>query len=286
MESFDILIVGAGAAGIAAAKAAYSAGCRSVALVDSKAKAGGILLQCAHRGFGREQTGSEYAAELLRDFPGEINLITDTTVLSLSKDRRAILSGGRDIGFKQLILASGCREIPLGALPIAGTRPAGVYTAGQMQEMMNLHGFVPRGPVVILGSGDIGLIMAKQISDLDISVTLVEREAACGGMARNRAFLKESAVELICSATAAEIYGETRIEKLRLSDGRILPCATLLIAVGLVPERELVRDIENEDWLQLCGNCKAVHPMVEGVAAEGIQAGITAFERIKSRNEG
>ncbi len=285
MESFDILIIGAGAAGISAAKAAYSAGCRSIAMVDCKGKAGGILLQCAHRGFGKEQTGGEYASELLRDFPGEISLISGTTVLSVSKDRRAILSGGREIGFKQLILAAGCREIAAGALPIVGTRPAGVYTAGQMQQMMNLHGFVPQGPVVILGSGDLGLIMAKQISELGVSVTIVEKEAGCGGMARNRAFLKDSAVKLICSATVTEIYGERHIEKVRLSDGPELDCATLLIAVGLVPERELIRGLENEGWLQLCGNCRAVHPMVEGVTAEGIQAGITAFERIKSRND-
>ena len=285
MESFDILVIGAGAAGLAAAKAAYSSGCPSVALLDCKARAGGILLQCAHRGFGKEHSGGEYAAELLRDFPVEIRLITDTTVLTLTKERRAWLSGGEEIGFRQLILAVGCREIPIGALPVTGTRPAGIYTAGQMQEMMNLHGFVPKGPVVILGSGDIGLIMAKQIWEMGISVTLVEREAVCGGMARNRAFLKESAVELICSATIEEVYGERHIEKVRLSNGRELECATLLIAVGLVPERELIRGLENEDWLQLCGNCRAVHPMVEGVIAEGIQAGITAAERIKNRND-
>lgn len=285
MESFDILVIGAGAAGLAAAKAAYSAGCRSVALVDCKSQPGGILLQCAHRGFGREQTGSEYAAELICGYPGEIRLITDTTVLSVNKNRTAQLSGGREIRFEQLILAAGCREIPLGALSITGTRPAGVYTAGQMQEKMNLRGFVPGGPVVILGSGDIGLIMAKQISELGISVTLVEKEAVCGGMARNRAFLKEGTVELICSATLTEIYGERRIERVRLSNGRELDCSTLLIAVGLVPERELVCDFENEEWLQLCGNCKSIHPMVEGVTAEGIQAGITAFERIKSQDD-
>lgn len=286
MESFDILVIGAGAAGIAAARSAYLAGCPSVAVVDSAAQAGGILLQCSHRGFGKEKTGGEYAAELLSDFPEGIEIILNTTVLSVSRDRKARLSGGREICFKQLILAAGCREIPLGALPITGTRPAGIYTAGQMQRMMNLYGFVPKGPVVILGSGDIGLVMAKQISESGISVTLVEKEAACGGMARNRAFLKESEVELICSATLTEICGERQIERVSLSDRRLLPCSTLLIAVGLVPERELLYGIENENWLQLCGNCRAVHPMVEGVTAEGIQAGITALERIKSRNDG
>jgi len=285
MGSFDILVIGGGAAGICAAKAAYSAGCRSIALVDSGEEGGGVLLQCAHRGFGREQTGGEYAAELMRDFPENIDIIKGTTVLSLSRDKRAILSGGSEIAFKQLILATGCREIPAGALPIAGTRPAGVYTAGQMQEMMNLYGVLPSGPVVILGSGDLGLIMARQLSELGLPVTLVEREEQCGGMARNRAFLKDGSVELICSATVSEIYGEKHIERVRLSNGRYLPCATLLIAVGLVPERELALGLEDVDWLQLCGNCKSVHPMVEGVCAEGTQAGITAYERIKREND-
>ena len=148
MEHFDILIIGGGAAGIAAAIGAFGEGSKSVALVDRKPALGGVLLQCAHRGFGEGLTGTEYAAGLLRCFPGDITVILNTTVLSVEKTKIARLSGGRTISFCKLIYAAGCREIPMGALPIAGTRPRGIYTAGQMQEMMNLHSFRPEGPVV------------------------------------------------------------------------------------------------------------------------------------------
>lgn len=177
MEHYDLLIVGGGAAGIAAAKAAYETGCRSIAIVDRKSSLGGVLLQCTHRGFGKKLTGIEYANRLLKDFPKDVTVIESTTVLSVDETRIASLSGGRTISFFQLILATGCREIPMGALPIAGTRPKGIYTAGQMQEMMNLHGFTPEGPAVILGSGDLGLIMAHQLDQVGIPVTLVEKQA-------------------------------------------------------------------------------------------------------------
>lgn len=280
MEHYDILIIGGGAAGIAAAKAACQSGCDSVALVDRKPALGGILLQCAHRGFGEGLTGPEYAASLLEDFPKEITLILGTTVLSVEKTKTARLSGGRWLSFSQLILATGCREIPMGALPIAGTRPKGVYTAGQMQEMMNLHGFVPEGPVVILGSGDIGLIMAKQIASLGIAVTLVEQKDSCGGMARNRRCLREYPIRLICAQTIVSVRGEKTLEGCWLSGGGYLPCKLLLIAAGLRPERTLGAGLGNPGWLHLCGNCNTVHPMVEGVTAEGARAGIAAFSAV------
>lgn len=281
MEHVDILIVGAGAAGIAAAKAAFLSGCRSIALVDRKKHMGGVLLQCAHRGFGGELTGPEYTDKLLKDFPEAVKFYSNTTVLSISQEKVACLSGGRTIHFHQLILATGCREIPMGALPIAGTRPKGVYTAGQMQEMLNLHGVIPHGPVVILGSGDLGLVMAKQLAELGLAVTLVEKKETCGGMARNQRALKEYAIEVICNSTITEVFGERLIEGCRLSSGRYLPCKTLLIAAGLRPEQELIYNLGNPNWLHLCGNCNAVHPMVEAVINEGKQAGITAYEHIR-----
>lgn len=283
MERCDILIAGAGAAGIAAARAAAEAGCQSVFLVDRKGAPGGVLLQCAHRGFGRERTGPEYTKELLKDFPESIRFFPNTTVLEVRKNKTALLAGKdkgtREIAFHQMILATGCLEIPLGALPVAGTRPKGIYTAGQMQELTNLYGFVPPGPAVILGSGDLGLIMAGQLAELGLSVTLVERGPVCGGMARNRKCLSRFPIRLLCGTTLDEVFGETTLEGVSLTDGTYLPCKTLLIAAGLRPDRELIFGLGQPDWLHICGNCRTVHPMVEAVVNEGTQAGIAAWEK-------
>ena len=282
MEHFDILIIGGGAAGISAAKAAKGA---KVLLVDRKPALGGVLLQCTHHGFGKNQNGIAYAADLCKDFPKEISLALNTTVLSVSGEKTALLSG-REFGqktvrFSQLVLATGCREIPIGALPIGGTRPKGIYNAGQMQELMNLHGFVPEGPAVILGSGDLGLIMAKQLAQAGLTVTLVEQRLHCGGMARNQRCLAEYPITLRCNCTVVQVHGQPRLEGCTLSDGSFLPCKTLLIAAGLRPERELIHSLEDSSWLQLCGNCRKVHPMVEAVVNEGKQAGKTAYEHTR-----
>ncbi len=282
MEHFDILIIGGGAAGIAAAIGSCGA---KVLLVDRKPKLGGVLLQCAHRGFGKNKTGPEYAEDLLKGFPEHITLALDTTVLSVSKNKTALLSGrgsGRkEVGFSQLILATGCREIPIGALPIGGTRPKGIYTAGQMQEMMNLHGSIPEGPVVILGSGDLGLIMASQIAEAGLEVVMVEKKASCGGMARNQHRIRQLPVRILCDDTVSEIHGYPRITGCTTKKGVYLPCRTLLVAVGLRPEQELVAGSGDPDWLHICGNCNTVHPMVEAVINEGKQAGSAAVENLR-----
>ena len=285
MEHCDILIIGAGAAGIAAAKAAAEAGCEKILLVDRKQEPGGILRQCAHHGFGQNLNGPDYVRQLLEDFPEEIRFLPKTTVLSVTKEKTALLSsaelGRKTVSFRQLILAAGCREIPLGALPIAGTRPHGIYTAGQMQEMMNLHGYVPQGPAVILGSGDIGLVMANHLAEKGIAVTLVEQREKCGGMERNQRCLRKYPIRLLCNATVREVCGQKTLEGVTLSDGTFLPCRVLLIAAGLRPERELIAELGEPDWLHLCGNCSTVHPIVEAVVSEGEQAGIAAFENIR-----
>ena len=282
MEHYDILIIGGGAAGIAAAKAATGA---KVLLVDSRPALGGVLLQCTHLGFGKNKSGIQYAADLLQDFPETITVALNTTVLSVSEERTALLSGkefGRkEISFSQLILAAGCREIPIGALPIGGTRPRGIYTAGQMQEMMNIHGFTPEGPVVILGSGDLGLIMARQLAQIGLSVTMVEKKPQCGGMARNQRCLEEYPIRLLCSDTIREVQGYPHITGCVTATGEKLPCKTLLIAAGLIPERELISHLGSPDWLHICGNCRTVHPMVEAVVNEGKQAGITALVHMR-----
>ncbi len=282
MEHYDILIVGGGAAGIAAAKETAGA---KVLLADSRSALGGVLLQCTHFGFGKNKSGIQYAADLLQDFPEGITLALNTTVLSVSEDRTALLSGrefGRKtVSFSQLILAAGCREIPMGALPIGGTRPGGIYTAGQMQEMMNLHGFLPEGPVVILGSGDLGLVMARQLAGAGLAVTMVEKKPQCGGMARNQRCLEEHPIRLLCSDTIREVQGYPRITGCVTAKGETLPCKTLLIAAGLIPERELVAHLGNPEWLHSCGNCRLVHPMVETVVNEGKQAGRTALKHMR-----
>jgi len=282
MEHYDILIIGGGAAGIAAAKAAKGV---KILLVDRKKALGGVLLQCAHHGFGKNKNGVEYTADLLADFPEEITLALNTTVLRVSDNKTALLSGReigrREVSFSQLILAAGCHEIPMGALPIAGTRPKGIYTAGQMQELINLHGFLPEGPAVILGSGDLGLIMAKHLADAGLDVTLVEQKDDCGGMLRNQRALEKTSVKLICRNTVAVVHGDRQLTGCTLSDGTYIPCRLLLIAVGLRPERELVSGLSDRDWIHLCGNCNTVHPMVEGVVNEGKKAGSLACEKIR-----
>lgn len=285
MVTCDILIIGAGAAGIAAARAAAEAGCQQILLVDRKKEPGGILQQCFHRGFGRNVSGPEYVRELLLDFPEFVIWQPGTTVLSVGADKTARLSstqfGRQTVAFRQLILATGCREVPLGALPIGGTRPRGIYTAGQMQEMMNLHGHVPEGPAVILGSGDIGLVMAGHLADREIPVALVEQRERCGGMEKNQVCLGNPFVRLLCASTIREVHGRKQLEGVTLSHGEFLPCKTLLIAAGLRPDRELIRGLEDCDWIHSCGNCSTVHPIVESVVTEGEQAGIAAYEKIR-----
>lgn len=281
MERFEILIVGAGAAGIAAAKAAAEAGCQHILLADCSKEMGGILRQCAHHGFGDNLNGPEYVAQLLQDFPEPVIFSPCTTVLEVTAQKTARLSGGWEIAFDQLIWAAGCREIPIGALPIAGTRPRGIYTAGQMQAMMNLHEHRPDGPIVILGTGDIGLVMARQLAELGLSVAMVEQKAICGGLSRNRSCISQYKIPVFCNSTIAEVCGNPHLEAVILSDGTKLPCRTLLIAAGLVPEQELVHPFLDADWLQLCGNCRTVHPMVETVVYEGTQAGIAACRNIR-----
>lgn len=286
MEYCELFIIGAGAAGLSAAKAAAMSGVESIVIAESRAYAGGILPQCAHRGFGAGLNGAEYSEGLMAELPGNVRLLTGTAVLSLSAEKKALLAGAKgrwELSFDAAVLAAGSYEIPAGALDICGTRPEGVYTAGQMQEMVNLRSHVPEGPAVILGGGDLGLIMAAQLASMGLEVSVVEREKSFGAMARNRKSLDGLPIGIYYENSIREIRGERELEGVTLTDGRFLPCRTLLIAVGLRPERELCRGLEDADWLFLCGNCARIHPMIEGVVNEGIITGEEAARYIRGR---
>jgi len=289
MMHTDIFIVGAGIAGISAAKTAAQSG-MSVVLADREAGFGGVLRQCIHRGFGTGMTGPEYIGELVSDFPDSVVCLFSTTVLGVNPDRTAILSsaesGITELSFSHLILAAGCMEISAGMLPIGGTRPEGVYTAGEAQLMSFMGEHFP-SPIVILGSGDLGLIMAEQLSAQGHEVScIIEKNPSPTAMARNRAVLER--VPLMESSTVSEIHGSRHIDcvtvkNLLSGEERKIPCKSLLIAAGLKSDRSLVRGIENESWITLCGNCLRIYPMVEGLAADAKEAAKAACERNKQK---
>lgn len=286
MKHCDILIVGAGIAGISAAKAAAKAG-KKVFLVDREEGFGGVLRQCIHRGFGEGMTGPEYIALQLRDFPEGVECCFDATVLEISGSKTAIISrkdeGIFELSFSQLLLSTGCMEITAGMLPIGGTRPQGVYTAGEAQ-LMSCKGEKFASPIVILGSGDLGLIMARQLKEQGHEVScIIEKNDVPGAMARNRGILNE--IPLIPNSTVIEVQGDPVLQALKLQNlksGKIstIPCATLLIAAGLKRDRALTRGLEGADWISYCGNCHKIYPMVEGLAADSASTAKAVCERI------
>jgi len=291
MENCDLFIVGAGAAGLSAARAAAEQGCRSIVVADWRDEPGGILRQCAHRGFGAELTGPEYIRRLLADYPDAVRFLWNTAVQSVDENRTAVLSapksGLKRITFRQMILAAGCREITAGSLGLGGTRPKGVATAGQVQADMNLKGILPIGPVLILGCGDLGLIMARQLAEAGVEIAaLVEKKNSCGGLPRNRRCISDFQLRLVCGATVSQVFGEKQLDGVSIrhadkNSEEYIPCSTLLIAVGLSPEQDLIRHLGRPSWLHLCGNCNRIHSMVETVVQEGKQAGISACEKLR-----
>ena len=287
----DVLVVGAGAAGMAAALSAREAGAERVLLIDRGERLGGVLPQCLHSGFGagifhREMTGAEYAqrwAARVEAAPVELRL--DTTVLSLSRDRRALLSGStgvEEVFFRVLVLAAGCREIPIGALALPGTRPAGIFTAGQAQRMVNLQGLSLGKNAVILGSGDVGLVMARQLSLQGCAVAaVIEQRDRCGGLPRNyRRSIVDCHIPLLKRTTVCRVHGEGRLQSVTLRQldtgaERFLPCDTLITALGMIPEQELLRPLGDPlpSWVFLCGNCHHIHRTVDTVSRQGEAAG-------------
>ena len=292
VKTCKLLIVGAGAAGISAAVSAWESGCRDILLVDRRAELGGILPQCIHEGFGmaafgKELTGPEYVAQLQNHLAATgIHFLPNTEVLSVFEDRSArISSKGRleQVRFERLILAAGCRERTIGSLLAGGTRPAGIFTAGQAQERINLFHQDIGDEVLILGSGDLGMIMARRFTlDGKHVIAILEQNEQYGGMARNYHRCVEAfSIPLRCRMTVHSIHGEGRIcgvtaEHLDSGEQEYIPCDTLITALGLIPDQELVRDLENVEWISFAGNCRQVYDLVDAAAAQAAQVGALA----------
>lgn len=280
----ELLIVGAGAAGISAALGAWETGSRDVLLLDRREALGGILNQCVHHGFGADLTGPEYAAALISKLKATgVTLRLETEVLSLSPDRTAVLSnrkGLERVTFSRLILAAGCRERPLGALEITGTRPKGVYTAGEAQEMMNLRDIDPGERILILGSGDLGMIAARRCALRGKQViAVVEQATNYTGMARNfHQCMVAHQIPLWTGKTVTALHGEPRLTGVTVRDldsgeESLVPCDTLLLATGLIPEQTLAHGLQNPSWLHLVGNCNHVHDLVDSAVMEARKIG-------------
>lgn len=312
---------------MSAAVAARQAGLEDILIIERDRSLGGILQQCIHNGFGlhtfgEELTGPEYAwryEEQVRDM--NIPVLLNTMVLDLTPDKIITASNETDGIFEiqatAIILAMGCRERPRGALNIAGTRPAGIYTAGMAQKLVNVMGYMPGHDVVILGSGDIGLIMARRMTLEGARVHAVcELMPYSGGLARNiEQCLHDFDIPLYLSHTVVEIHGRERLEGVTIAKvdehrhpipetRRYIPCDTLLLSVGLIPENELTRSagiplspvtngaVVDEDrqteveGIFACGNVLHVHDLVDLVSEEAVIAGRAAAAYVQGKSGG
>lgn len=318
----ELVIIGGGPAGMSAAVAAYEAGIHDIVILERDAKLGGILQQCIHNGFGlhkfgEELTGPEYAWKYEKRVK-ELNIPVklNTMVLDVTEDKIITATNTDDgvfqIKAKAIILAMGCRERAKGALNIAGDRPSGIYSAGVAQKFVNMKGYFPGREVVILGSGDIGLIMARRMTLEGAKVKAVcELMPYSNGLARNiEQCLNDFDIPLKLSHTVVEIHGKERLTGVTIAKvdenkkpveetKEYIPCDTLLLSVGLIPENELSKSagveldritsgaVVNQDrqtsvpGIFACGNVLHVHDLVDFVSQEAEIAGVSAANYIK-----
>ncbi len=318
----DVAIIGGGSAGLAAAIVIKKAEL-DVLILERDKELGGITLQCIHNGFGlhefeEELTGPEYVQRFINQAKDlNIPYKLDTMVIEITPDKIIYAvnknEGLIEIKSKAIILAMGCRERTRGAINIPGFRPAGIYTAGQAQRFVNIEGYLPGRTYVILGSGDIGMIMARRLTWEGCQVkAVVEIQPYVSGLIRNEVqCLEDYGIPLITSYTVTKIHGKERVQGITISkvdrnfdrvigSDKFIECDTLLLSVGLIPENELTREagaeishmggpvVDNNlettiEGIFACGNVLQVHDLVDLVTAEAKRAGLNAIEYVKER---